>query len=51
VRTTIIVSTRAGEPEGLVYVQYPDSAGRDEETMIEFLDAVRVNDSAQPGVG
>jgi hypothetical protein len=49
--TTIMVSTRAGEPEGLVYVQYPDSAGWDEETMIELLDAVRVNDSAQPGIG
>jgi hypothetical protein len=49
--TTVMVTTRADEPEGTVYVQYPDSAGWDQGTMIEFLDAVRVNESAQPGVG
>ena len=50
--TTIIsVSTEAGQPEGTVYVQYPDSAGWSQDTMIEFLDAVQVNESAQPGVG
>jgi hypothetical protein len=46
-----MVTTRADEPEGTVYVQYPDSAGWDQDTMIEFLDAVRVNESAQPGLG
>jgi hypothetical protein len=49
--TTINVRTGAGQPPGTVYVQYPDSAGWDEATMIEFLDAVRVNESAEPGVG
>jgi hypothetical protein len=49
--TTINVRTEAGQPDGTVYVQYPDSAGWDEDTMIEFLDAVQVNESAQPGVG
>ncbi len=49
--TTINVRTEAGQPEGTVYVQYPNSAGWDEATMIEFLDAVQVNESAQPGVG
>jgi hypothetical protein len=49
--TTVMVTTRPGEPNGTVYVQYPDSTGWDEATMIEFLDAVRVNESAQPGVG
>lgn len=49
--TTVLVATRPGEPEGIVSVQYPDSAGWDQDTMIEFLDAVRVNESAEPGVG
>jgi hypothetical protein len=49
--TTVRVRTRAGEPEGVVSVQYPDSAGWSVETMIEFLDAVHVNESARPGVG
>ena len=45
------VRTRAGEPEGVVSVQYPDSAGWDVQTMIEFLDAVQVDEGAQPGLG
>jgi hypothetical protein len=49
--TTVRVRTRAGEPEGVVSVQYPDSAGWSVETMIEFLDGVRVNESARPGLG
>jgi len=49
--TTVQVATRPGEPEGIVSVQYPDSTGWDTETMIEFLDAVQVNESAEPGLG
>lgn len=49
--TTVMVRTRAGEPEGTVYAQYPDSTGWSVDTMIEFLDAVRVNESAEPGLG
>jgi len=49
--STVSVRTRAGEPEGTVSVQYPDSAGWSVETMIEFLDAVVVGQDAQPGVG
>jgi hypothetical protein len=49
--STVSVRTRAGEPEGVVSVQYPDSAGWDVATMIEFLDAVEVGPGAQPGLG
>jgi len=49
--STVLARTRAGEPEGTVYVQYPDSAGWDVDTMIEFLDAVEVGQKAQPGLG
>jgi len=49
--TTVQVATRPGEPDGIVSVQYPDSTGWDTETMIEFLDAVQVNESAEPGLG
>jgi hypothetical protein len=47
--TTILVRTRAGEPEGAIYVQYPDSSGWTEDTMIEFLEALRLKESGQPG--
>ncbi len=49
--SSVSVRTRAGEPEGVVSVQYPDSAGWDFDTMIEFLDAVAVGEGAQPGLG
>jgi hypothetical protein len=49
--TTVQVATRPAEPDGSVSVQYPDSTGWDIDTMIEFLDAVQVNESAEPGVG
>lgn len=49
--TTVVVATRPDEPSGAVSVQYPDSTGWDTATMIEFLDAVQVNESAEPGVG
>lgn len=48
---TVAVRTRAGEPEGVLSVQYPDTAGWDFQTMIEFLDAVLVGAGARPGVG
>ena len=50
-QSTVPVRTRAGEPEGVVSVQYPDSAGWSVETMIEFLNAVQVDEGAQPGLG
>ena len=49
--SAVYVQTRDGEPEGVVSVQYPDSAGWDVATMIEFLDAVEVGPGAQPGLG
>lgn len=49
--STVSVQTRDGEPEGVVSVQYPDSTGWEVATMIEFLDAVEVGDTARPGVG
>ena len=49
--TTVVVATRPGEPSGAVSVQYPDSTGWDTATMIEFLDAVQVNEGAEPGLG
>jgi hypothetical protein len=49
--STVSVATRAGEPGGTVSVQYPDSAGWDAETMIEFLAAVELGDGAKPGLG
>jgi hypothetical protein len=48
---TVSVRTRDGEPDGMVSVQYPDSAGWSVDTMIEFLDAVQVGEGAQPGLG
>jgi hypothetical protein len=47
----LAVRTGAGEPAGTVTVQYPEAAGWSQDTMIEFLDAVQVNGSAQPGLG
>lgn len=49
--TTVSVATRAGEPEGEVLVQFPESTGWDLATMVEFLDAVEVGPGAQPGLG
>lgn len=48
--TMIHVATRAGEHEGKVVVQYP-SKNWTEKNMLEFADAVRVNEPAEPGVG
>lgn len=49
--TTISTPTLAGQPDGVVRVQYPDSAGWSDDTLREFLYSVTVNDSARPGVG
>lgn len=48
--TRILVETRAGEPEGVMTVQYPDDTWP-LKTMLEFADAVVVTDAAKPGVG
>jgi len=49
--SSVAVRTRDGEPDGVLSVQYPDSAGWTVDTMIEFLDAVEVSRQAQPGLG
>jgi hypothetical protein len=48
---TIVTRTRPGEPEGYVLIQFPDSAGWDRQTMLEFLGGVTVGPGAQKGVG
>ena len=48
---TVRVRTRAGEPEGVVSVQYPDSAGWSVATMIEFRRRGQVRDQALPELG
>lgn len=49
--TTIATRTRAGEPAGVVRIQYPTGAGWDEQSMLAFLASVHVGDTAQHGLG
>jgi hypothetical protein len=49
--TRISTRTQAGEPEGVVSIQFPDAAGWDRDTMIAFLGSVHVGQDARPGVG
>ena len=49
--TTISTRTQAGEPEGIVRIQYPSDTGWTRVTMLEFLAGVHVGPGAQPGVG
>ena len=43
--------TLPGEPEGVVRIQFPDSAGWTRDTMLQFLGSVHVGETAVHGVG
>ncbi|WP_028645409.1 hypothetical protein [Nocardioides sp. URHA0020] len=49
--TTLATRTRAGEPSGVVRIQYPADAGWDERSMVDFLASVHVGAGAQQGSG
>jgi hypothetical protein len=49
--TMVASRTLPGEPAGVIRVQYPDAAGWDRATMLDFLGSVHVSESASPGVG
>jgi hypothetical protein len=49
--TSIATLTRAGEPAGVVRIQYPSGTGWTRDTMLEFLAGVHVGEGAQQGVG
>jgi hypothetical protein len=49
--TTIATRTRAGEPKGVVSIQYPSGTGWTRESMLAFLASVHVGAGAQQGVG
>jgi hypothetical protein len=49
--TTVATRTVAGEPAGVVRIQYPDDAGWDLASMVDFLASVHVGPGARLGVG
>lgn len=49
--TMMATPTLAGEPEGVVRIQFPKSAGWTRDTMLQFLGSVHVGDGAEQGVG
>lgn len=49
--TTMATRTAAGEPDGVVRIQFPTGTGWDEDSMLRFLGSVHVGDGAQQGVG
>ena len=49
--TTVATRTVAGEPEGVVRIQYPADTGWDVDAMVEFLSSVHVGPLAQHGFG
>jgi len=49
--TTLATRSRAGEPAGVVRIQYPDGAGWDEPSMVAFLASVHVGSGARHGHG
>jgi hypothetical protein len=49
--TVIATRSIAGEPAGVVRIQYPRNAGWDLSSMIEFLASVHVGPQAQHGFG
>ncbi|MGY2704287.1 hypothetical protein [Nocardioides sp. HB32] len=49
--TTIATRTVAGEPAGVVRIQYPLGAGWDEQSMVAFLASVHVGPGARQGLG
>lgn len=48
---TASVSTRAGEPQGTVRIQFPADLGWTRDTALTFLSSVRVDQSVVPSVG
>jgi hypothetical protein len=49
--TTMSTRTTAGEPGGIVRIQYPDDAGWERPTMLRFLRSVHVGPGAKPALG
>lgn len=49
--TTLATRTQAGEPAGVVRIQYPTGAGWDERSMVAFLASVHVGPGARHGHG
>lgn len=49
--TTLATRSRAGEPAGVVRIQYPTGTGWDEESMVAFLASVHVGPGARHGLG
>ena len=49
--TSMATPTRAGEPGGIVRIQYPQDTGWNEAAMLDFLASVRVGAEAQHGHG
>lgn len=48
---TVATRSRAGEPAGVVRIQYPSGTGWDLDAMLEFLASVHVGPGARHGVG
>jgi hypothetical protein len=49
--TTMAMATSAGEPKGVVRIQYPNGTGWSHTQMLRFLTSIHVGASAQPGAG
>jgi hypothetical protein len=49
--TTLSMRTAAGEPAGVVRIQYPDHAGWDRSAMVRFVRSVHVGAGAKPSLG
>ncbi len=49
--TTLSMTTAAGEPAGVVRIQYPDHAGWDRTAMARFLRSVHVGPGAKASLG
>lgn len=49
--TTVATRSRAGEPAGVVRIQYPSGTGWDLDAMVTFLASVHVGPGARLGVG
>lgn len=49
--TTMSMRTAAGQPAGVVHIQYPDKAGWSTTTMVRFLRSVHVGAGARAAAG
>jgi hypothetical protein len=49
--TTMAMATSAGEPTGVVRIQYPDGVGWSRTQMLRFLTSIHVGPGARPGAG